>query len=177
MDNKRTPGRPSRSRSGLQWPRRPVAFAVGAILLCGTLWTSAATGQAVLGPPPESAALKARIAHDDRRRPELSIQLARQALAQPSGTPEDRRWLRSRLIRDLIRMRRIDEALAQAQAGRAEARDPEGQLHFDVLALDALGDAQRNQEAVKLYQGFAAQLRPLTGNPQKGAASMDVANA
>ena len=177
MDNERTPGRPSRSRSGLQRPRRSVAFAVGAILLCGTLWTTAAVGQAASGPPPEIASLKARIAQDDRRRPELSIQLARQALAQPSGTPEDRRWLRSRLIRDLIRMRRTDEALAQAQAGRAEARDPEGQLHFDVLALDALGDAQRNQEAVKLYQGFAAQLRPLPDNPQNGAASMDVANA
>ena len=82
MDNKRTPGRPSRSRSGLQRPRRSVAFAVGAILLCGTLWTTAAAGQAASGPPPEIASLKARIAQDDRRRPELSIQLARQALEE-----------------------------------------------------------------------------------------------
>ena len=177
MDNKSIPDRPSGFRSGsLQQPRRPVAFATAAILLCGTLWTMAAAGQAASGPLPEIAALKARIAQDDRRRPELSIQLAQQALAQASATPEDRRWLRSRLIRDLIRMRRTDEALAQAQAGRAEARDPEGQLHFDVLALDALGDAQRNVEVVKRYQGFAAQLQPL-GNTRNDAASMDVANA
>jgi diguanylate cyclase (GGDEF)-like protein len=177
MDNKSNPDRPSRSRSGLQQPRRAVAFATAAILLCGTVWTMGAAGQAASGPLTEIAALKARIAQDDRRRPALSIQLAQQALAQASATPEDRRWLRSRLIRDLIRMRRTDEALAQAQAGRAEARDPEEQLHFDVLALDALGDAQRNVDVVKRYQGLAAQLQPLAANTRNGAVSMDVANA
>jgi diguanylate cyclase (GGDEF)-like protein len=177
MDNKRIPDRPSRSRSGLLQPRRRLALATGAILLCGTLWTTGAAGQAASGPLPEIASLKARIAHDDRRRPELSIQLAPQALAQPSATPEDRRWFRSRLIRDLIRMRRTDDALAQAQAGRAEARTPEEQLHFDVLALDALGDAQRNEEVVKRYQSLAAPLQRLAGDSQNAAASMDVANA
>jgi diguanylate cyclase (GGDEF)-like protein len=136
-----------------------------------------AAGQPASDPLPEIGALKARIAQDDRRRPNLSIQLAQQALAQASPAPEDRRWLRSQLIQDLVRMRRHDEALAQAQAGRAEARDPKERLHFDVLALTVLGDAQRNEEVVKRYQGFAAQLRPLASDTQDGAVSMDVANA
>ena len=63
-----------------------------------------AAGQAASGTLPEIASLRARIAQDDRRHPVLSIQLAQQALAQASPTPEDRRWLRTRLIRDLIRM-------------------------------------------------------------------------
>ena len=141
------------------------------------LWALDAAGQPASDPLPEIDSLKARIAQDDRRRPDLSIQLAQQALALASPAPEDRRWLRSQLIQDLVRMRRHDEALAQAQAGRAEARDPKEQLHFDVLALMTLGDAQRNEEVIKRYQGFAAQLVPLARDTQDGAVPMDVANA
>ncbi|MFL6681647.1 MAG: histidine kinase [Burkholderiaceae bacterium] len=144
--------------------------------MCGILWTMGAAGQAASGTLPEFASLKARIVQDDRRRPELSIQLAQQALAQASATTEDRIWLRSRLIRDLIRMRRTDEALGQARAGFAEARNAEQQLHFEVLAWDALCDAQRNEEVVKRYRDLEAQLRLPAGNTRNGADSLDVAN-
>jgi diguanylate cyclase (GGDEF)-like protein len=177
MDNKSIRDRPGSSRSGLQRPRRPAPIALGALLLCGTLWAAGTAAQPVSGSLPEIDTLKARIAQDDRRRPDLSIQLAQQALAQATQAPEDRRWLRSQLIQDLVRMRRHDEALAQAQAGRAEARDPKERLRFDVLALSTLGDAQRNEEVVKRYHGLVAQLEPLAGATQDGAEAMDVANA
>ena len=107
------------------------------------------------------AELKARIASDDRRRPAASIALAQQALAATGLAPEDRRWLRTRLLRDLDRLDRTDEAVAQADIGRREARDELERLHFDRLAMMALVDARRHDDVLKRYQSVAPQLPAL----------------
>ncbi|KQY89247.1 GGDEF domain-containing protein [Pelomonas sp. Root1444] len=175
MDNKDIRPRPDRHGVGLPPSRPPVRFALGSMLVCVALWTTAAVGQPASAPDMDT--VKARIAEDDRRRPVVAIQLAQQALAHASPTPDERRWLRAQLIRDLVRMRRHDEALAQALAGRDEARDPKGQLHFDVLALTALADARRNEELLKRYQGIAARLPPAAAATKDADARMDAANA
>jgi diguanylate cyclase (GGDEF)-like protein len=171
MDNKDFGRRPQGHRAALQPPGRPVQCALGSMLVCFALWTTAAAAQPAATLDIDT--VKARIAQDDRRRPVAAIQLAQQALAQTSRTPEERRWLRAQLILDLVRMRRHDEALAQARAGRDEAHDVKGRLHFDVLALTALADARRNEELLQRYQGFAALLPPLADD----ATRMDAANA
>jgi diguanylate cyclase (GGDEF)-like protein len=175
MDNKNIRPRRDGHRAATQPPRRAIQCALGSMLVCFTLWATAAAAQPAATLDLDT--VKARIAQDDRRRPVVAIQLAQQALAQASHTPEERRWLRSQLILDLVRLRRHDEALAQAQAGRDEARDAKGRLHFDVLAMRALADARRNEELLKRYQGIAALLPPLVDDASDAAARMDAANA
>jgi diguanylate cyclase (GGDEF)-like protein len=129
---------------------------------------SVASAPGALARALDIAELKARIASDDRRRPAASIALAQQALAATGLAPEDRRWLRTRLVRDLDRLDRTDEAVAQADIGRREARDEQERLHFDRLAMMALVDARRHEDVLKRYQSVA---------PQQPALARDAANA
>jgi diguanylate cyclase (GGDEF)-like protein len=127
---------------------------------------SAAAAQA---PALPTAELKARIASDDRRRPVASITLAEQALTAATLTPEDRHWLRTRLVLDLIRIGRADDAIAQAKLGRQQAGEARDRLHFDQLQMMALVDLHRHQEALGLYGEIAASLPPLAGNTRDTA--------
>lgn len=122
---------------------------------------SAASAPGAQAPALDIAELKARIAADDRRRPAASIALAQQALAAAGLAPEDRRWLRTRLVRDLERLDRTEEAVAQAGIGRREARDEQERLHFDRLEMMALVDAHRHDEVLKRYQSVAPLLPAL----------------
>lgn len=115
------------------------------------------------------AELKARIASDDRRRPVASIALAEQQLAAATLTPEDRDWLRTRLVLDLIRIGRGEEAVAQAKIGRQQADGARGRLPFDRLQMMALVDLHRHQDALQLYGEVAAALPPLAGNTRDAA--------
>ncbi|MEO6281562.1 diguanylate cyclase [Roseateles sp.] len=176
MDNKRNPRRLALHRAAMAW--------LLSGLLCCALGTvdalaqpaSAASG-AALPAPSDVRAIRARIATDDRRRPVVSIELAQEALADVSLSSEDQRWLRSRLIRDLVRMHRNDGALAQAQLGHKQARTLKDQVHFGTLELLALNEARRYDDLLKRYQGFAASLPALANDTQDAAASMDAANA
>lgn len=122
---------------------------------------SAASAPGAQAPALDIAELKARIAADDRRRPAASIALAQQALAAAGLAPEDRRWLRTRLVRDLERLDRTEEAVAQAGIGRREARDEQERLHFDRLEMMALVDAHRHDDVLKRYQRVAPRLPAL----------------
>lgn len=122
-------------------------------------------------------AVKSRIASDDRRRPTVSIALAQQALAATGLKPEDRRWLRTRLVYDLIRIDRTDDAIAQTAAGRQEAHTEEERLNFDRLEMVALMEARRHEEALKLYQSIAARLPALAGDPANADARLIAADA
>jgi diguanylate cyclase (GGDEF)-like protein len=137
---------------------------------------SGTAAQPASAPLPGIDDLRGRITEDDRRRPLLSIQLAEQALAQDTTRPEDRRWLRERLTRDLLRLRRTDEALAQARHGRDEAGSAADRLHFDVLALAALAEGRRHADLLKHYRDLAPTLQSQADSADSGV-RLDAANA
>ena len=113
---------------------------------------------------PDLATVKRKIAADDRRQPMASIALARQALAAGGLKPEDRRWLRTRLVNDLIRLDRTDEVIAETEAGRQQSADARERLHFDRLAMRALVETRRFRETLTRYESVAAQLPPLAAD-------------
>jgi diguanylate cyclase (GGDEF)-like protein len=167
--------RPTRRDAGrLPW-RRAAGGLLAALLACGAM-ASAATAQPASAPLRDMADLKARITADDRRRPLVAIQLAEQALNQRATTPQDRLWLRSRLVRDLLRLKRGNEALVQAQRGRDEAGSPAERLHFDVLRLEALDETRRNDELLAGYQSLDASLPDFAAGQDSGA-RLDAGNA
>ncbi|HEY9105292.1 MAG TPA: diguanylate cyclase, partial [Roseateles sp.] len=88
-----------------------------------------------------------------------------------------RRWLRTRLVRDLVRLDRTDEAVAQARIGRSEARDAVDQLNFDRLAILALIGTRRNEAALKHYQGIEASLQTLADRETDAEAQLIAADA
>ncbi|KQV94089.1 diguanylate cyclase [Pelomonas sp. Root1237] len=138
--------------------------------------TSAASAPGARAPALDIAELKARIASDDRRRPAASIELAQQALAAAGLAPEDRRWLRTRLVRDLDRLDRTEEAVAQAGIGRREARDEQERLHFDRLEMMALVDAHRHDDVLKRYQSVAPRLPALARDAANAEARLIAAD-
>jgi len=173
-----------------RWGRAPAARARVAGVRRAALALGLALGLAgVTGAQPASAprasasavvdlaGLKQSISADDRRRPVASVALAQQALAASGLTPQDRGWLQTRLVRDLVRLERTDEALAQARIGRSEARDAVNHLHFDRLAMLALVDGRRNEAAFKHYQGIEAKLQALAGREADAEAQLIAADA
>ncbi|WP_457420623.1 diguanylate cyclase [Roseateles sp. P5_E7] len=128
-------------------------------------------------PAVDIAAVKAAITADDRRRPVASIALARQALSATALKPEDRAWLRTRLVRDLIRMERTNDAIAQAVLGQQEASDERGRLHFDRLQMSAWTEASNPAEVLKVYQRIAARLPALAGHNADATARLIAADS
>jgi len=155
-----------------------------ALALCLALGLAGATAAEPASAPHAAApavvdlaGLKQRIAADDRRRPVVSVALAQGALAASGLTPQDRRWLRTRLVRDLVRLTRTDEAVAQADTGRSEAGDEQERLDFDRLAMRALEDARRYDAALKRYQDIAARLPALAADGADPDARLIAADA
>ncbi|RZL34046.1 MAG: tetratricopeptide repeat protein, partial [Rubrivivax sp.] len=128
-------------------------------------------------PSVDLAAVKAAIASDDRGRPVASIALAQQALAAGALKPEDRTWLRTRLVRDLIRVKRTDDALAQAVLGQQNASEERERLHFDRLQMSAWTEAGNPAEVLKVYQRIEARLPALGGDNADAASRLVAADA
>jgi len=165
-------------------PGRRAAARTAAIALCCALGlpglveaqsVPAASG-ALQDAMPDLATVKRRIAADDRRRPVASVALAQQALATAGLAPADRHGLRARLVRDLIRLERTQEALAHVDIGRREALDEQQQLDFDRLEMVALVEAHRPDDVIKRYQAIASRLPPLAGKAAHAGARLIAAD-